>query len=457
MSLQVELLEQSFNHIKPYGNLFVSNFYENLFKAHPETQSLFTATDRETRENHLWQDLVLIVENLRQPNILNNILLGLGARLYTYGASSEHYPLVRDTLFSTFKQFLGGEWTAEFEQAWQAAYVSFSELMLDGAEKTRKQMASINSVGELEATLKEEATQEDEVAMVADPDKSLVEDFSPTFVAEEKTEAVASTDNILLEEFLPTTGAKSEQTLEEKTEAVASTDNILLEEFLLTTGAKSEQNLEEKTEAVVSNDDSLTEDIWSTPSSDLEETQEEETEALADIDNISLEDLLNTPVADLEETRKEETEAVASMNNALTEDLLNTPVSESADIVEEEVTIVESTDNSSEKTTMSESDNNLPQKDIELDQSDDFLAEDIVENPLADLSEKQKSPAIDPHFTQIYSPESQSASSATATAVKPVASEQNYQPESKPSQSKKGLLIGGGVAGGIGLLLLLLL
>ncbi len=32
MSLKVELLEQTFNYIKPYGNLFASNFYENLFK-----------------------------------------------------------------------------------------------------------------------------------------------------------------------------------------------------------------------------------------------------------------------------------------------------------------------------------------------------------------------------------------------------------------------------------------
>ncbi len=141
MSLQVELLEQSFNYIKPYRNQFVSSFYENLVKASPKIKSLFAALEPETLKNQLWDSLVLVVANLRQPDTLNDVLQGLGARLFTYGALAKHYPLVRDAFFATFEQFLGSEWNSKFQQAWLDAYVTFSGMMLDGADHAQKQIA----------------------------------------------------------------------------------------------------------------------------------------------------------------------------------------------------------------------------------------------------------------------------------------------------------------------------
>ena len=152
MSLQVELLEQSFNYIKPYGNLFVSSFYENLSKTNSGIKSLFIGIDPESQKNWFWDSLVLVVENLRQPDILKNILQGLGARLFTDGVLPEHYPLVRDAFLTTFGQFLGSEWTAEFEQAWKDAYIDFRELMLDGAEQARKQIARKTHITKPEET-----------------------------------------------------------------------------------------------------------------------------------------------------------------------------------------------------------------------------------------------------------------------------------------------------------------
>ena len=141
MSIQIELLEQSFNCIKPYGNQFASSFYEHLFKASPETKSLLADIAPETPKNQFWDFLVLVVENLHQPDTLNDVLKGLGARLFTYGALPEHYPLVRDAFLATFEQFLGSEWTYEFKQAWLDAYVTFSGMMLDGADHAQKQIA----------------------------------------------------------------------------------------------------------------------------------------------------------------------------------------------------------------------------------------------------------------------------------------------------------------------------
>ena len=396
MSLKVELLEQTFNYIKPYGNLFVNSFYENLFKIHPETKSLFADIDPESQKKQFWDCLVLVVENLRQPETLNNVLQGLGATIFTYGALPEHYLQVRDAFITTFKQFLGSQWTTEFEQAWKDAYVTFRELMLDGAEQTRRQMARITPVSELEDI------EEEEAVVVEKADNSLEEPL-----------------------------------------------NIAVSEL---------EEIEEEEAVVVEKADNSLEELLNIPVAELEDIAEEEAVVVEKADN-SLEEPLNIPVSELEDI-EEEAVVVEKADNSL-EEPLNIAVAELEDLTEEQVTIVESTANAPEKntleTTMPESDNNISQEDFRLEQSEDSLDENALETPLADLSETLKSKPIDPQFTQILRPESQLESTATATAVKSVASETIYEPESKSSQSNKKFLIGGGVAGAIGLLLLLLL
>ncbi|ELS01246.1 hemoglobin-like flavoprotein [Xenococcus sp. PCC 7305] len=142
MSLQIGLLEQSFNCIRPYGKLFVSSFHENLFQTNPEIKSLFMGVESQIQKNRIWDTLVLIMENIRHPNLLNNTLQGLGARLFTHGLLPKHYPLVKKAFLATFKQFLGNEWNSELEQAWKNAYTYFHDLMQEGAERARQQIAS---------------------------------------------------------------------------------------------------------------------------------------------------------------------------------------------------------------------------------------------------------------------------------------------------------------------------
>ncbi|MDJ0680756.1 MAG: globin family protein, partial [Xenococcaceae cyanobacterium MO_167.B52] len=111
MSLQVELLEQSFEAIKPQANEFVNSFYDNLFTANPEAKPLFKTTDMAEQKKKLLNSLVLVVDNLRKPDVLDDALRGLGARHVKYGALPEHYPLVGSALLTTFEQYLKEQWT----------------------------------------------------------------------------------------------------------------------------------------------------------------------------------------------------------------------------------------------------------------------------------------------------------------------------------------------------------
>ncbi|ELS02073.1 hemoglobin-like flavoprotein [Xenococcus sp. PCC 7305] len=582
MSLQVELLEQSFKYIKPYGTEFISEFYENLFESHPEIQFLLAKIDPETSQHQLWHDLVFVIENLRQPPILENTFQGFGARLFTYGILPEHYPMAKNSLFNTFEQFLGDGWTAEFAEAWNIAYINFRKLMLDGAEQTRKQMTDINSIPKLDETFQEETIEfessddsltteellptpipafsdnsEADNMAVENPDYSAIEELLPTPIPafsdniEEQVEVVTTADNAPLEEFLAApipeladnlesdkddplaefldtpipeleenlaaeimsvetahesareellvnpiseltdnpevddindivntvTSDKDdplaefldasipelEENLEEKVEFAATTDNDPLKDLLDNAPPELEDNLAEQV-SVANSNNYLPEEFLPTIVSDLEGDSEPEVGMIANADDFPTQDIQETPILELEENRlSEEVDVIPSIDDSLVEEALADSLSESVNIVEEQVIIVENTEDSPEKltleTTMSESDKsnqNIPEEDNKLNQA---------EESLADLSEKLKSASVEPHFTQIFSPESQSQSqseststaTATATATRPVAGEEQYQPESQTSQSKKGLLIGGGVAGAIGVLLLLLL
>jgi len=133
-ALQVELLERSFEQVKPHADEFVGSFYENLFTDYPDAKPLFAHSNMNEQGKKLLTSLVFVVENLRNPDALSDALKGLGARHVKYGALPEHYPLVGNSLLKTFEQYLQGDWTPEVKGAWVNAYGLITEVMLDGAD-----------------------------------------------------------------------------------------------------------------------------------------------------------------------------------------------------------------------------------------------------------------------------------------------------------------------------------
>jgi hemoglobin-like flavoprotein len=57
-----------------------------LFIAHPEVKPLFAKIDMATQQKKLLNALILVVENLRNPESLGQVLSALGARHVGYGA-----------------------------------------------------------------------------------------------------------------------------------------------------------------------------------------------------------------------------------------------------------------------------------------------------------------------------------------------------------------------------------
>src|SRR5260370_17713694 len=122
MALQIELLETSFQEIAPRGEAFVTAFYERLFTRFPQTRAFFASTDMKEQRKKLLGALVLVIQNLRKPEVLTNALKGLGERHVHYGVLPEHYPIVGAILLQTFSNFLGDLCASEPQHAWLTSH-----------------------------------------------------------------------------------------------------------------------------------------------------------------------------------------------------------------------------------------------------------------------------------------------------------------------------------------------
>jgi hemoglobin-like flavoprotein len=134
MSLNIELLESSFALIKLQETEFTTRFYQVLFADSPAVKPLFTDVHMDKQAGHLFASLVLVVDNLRQPDVLSNALTGLGTRHIRYGVLPEHYPMVGSALLKALAICLENAWTPATEQAWSEAYTAIAQLMLSGAD-----------------------------------------------------------------------------------------------------------------------------------------------------------------------------------------------------------------------------------------------------------------------------------------------------------------------------------
>lgn len=151
--LNAQLLEASFNKVRPHAGDFSKRFYENLFADYPAAEPLFSHVSIEEQGKKLFSSLILVVTNLKYPDGLQKDLQGLGARHIDYGALPEHYPLVGQTLLKTLSQFLKEDWTPELQQAWTDAYDVIAKTMLEGADYASQDIqldpaASLESPGQ---------------------------------------------------------------------------------------------------------------------------------------------------------------------------------------------------------------------------------------------------------------------------------------------------------------------
>lgn len=135
MSLDVNVLRDSFGLVVERAPRVTARFYEILFERYPAVRPLFGRNSREKQEEMLTRALVAVIDHLEDPTWLTETLRAMGAKHVGYGVTDEMYPWVGESLLATLAEVLGEDWTPAVEKAWTAAFGAIAGAMMDGARQ----------------------------------------------------------------------------------------------------------------------------------------------------------------------------------------------------------------------------------------------------------------------------------------------------------------------------------
>lgn len=133
---QVELVQQSWEKVRPIADQAAELFYGRLFYLDPSLKPLFKG-DMTEQGRKLMQTLGVAVASLTRLDAILETVRGLGRKHVDYGVPDESYATVGQALLWTLEQGLGDAFTEETRQAWTNTYVTLSNVMLEASNEYR--------------------------------------------------------------------------------------------------------------------------------------------------------------------------------------------------------------------------------------------------------------------------------------------------------------------------------
>jgi hemoglobin-like flavoprotein len=133
MSLDVQVLRDSFTLVAERAPDLTSRFYDVLFERYPQSRPLFGRNSRQTQADMLTRALVAVLDHVEDAAWLQETLTALGAKHADYGVTDEMYDWVGECLLATLAEVAGDVWSPSVEKAWRDAYGAISGLMIQGA------------------------------------------------------------------------------------------------------------------------------------------------------------------------------------------------------------------------------------------------------------------------------------------------------------------------------------
>jgi hemoglobin-like flavoprotein len=132
MSLDIEVLRDSFALVAERETAVALRFYEILFERYPQTKGMFRRSSVEQAQM-LTQALVAVVEHLEDSTWLGTTLHALGAKHVEYRVRDEMYDWVGECLIAALADCLGPSFSPRVKDAWIGAYGAVAGMMKAGA------------------------------------------------------------------------------------------------------------------------------------------------------------------------------------------------------------------------------------------------------------------------------------------------------------------------------------
>lgn len=133
------LVEQNFDRMLAVSEAFCQRFYQRLFTEFPQLLPLFDAVNIEGQHKKLFASMVLLIQYLRDSEMIVDYLQGLGARHQQYGIEAEHFHWFIDNWIAVVAEFSGQDWHSDLEQAWRQVLEYVADVMQTPESSTRQQ------------------------------------------------------------------------------------------------------------------------------------------------------------------------------------------------------------------------------------------------------------------------------------------------------------------------------
>jgi len=130
---QIELVQASFEKVRPVAAQAAETFYERLFEIAPHVRHMFK-NDMKKQGAMLMSTLGLAVGSLNKLETIMPAIEKLGRSHAGYGVTPEHYQPVAEAFLWTLDHYLGAEFTAEVKEAWVEAYMTLAGAMITASE-----------------------------------------------------------------------------------------------------------------------------------------------------------------------------------------------------------------------------------------------------------------------------------------------------------------------------------
>ncbi len=130
---QIELVQASFEKVRPIADQAAETFYRRLFEIAPQYQSLFKG-DMKKQGAMLMSTLGLAVGSLSNLETILPAVKALGRRHAGYGVTAEDYQPVAEAFLWTLSYYLGKDFTPELQGAWVEAYTTLAGVMIEASE-----------------------------------------------------------------------------------------------------------------------------------------------------------------------------------------------------------------------------------------------------------------------------------------------------------------------------------
>jgi hemoglobin-like flavoprotein len=133
----IELVQESFEKVKPIAGDAAVLFYQKLFELDPALKKLFPSDQAamEAQRGKLMTMLGSAVAGLTNLEMLVPILQDLGKRHVQYNVEPAHYTTVGAALLDTLSAGLGEDFTPEVKAAWTQVYQTMSDVMIQASYK----------------------------------------------------------------------------------------------------------------------------------------------------------------------------------------------------------------------------------------------------------------------------------------------------------------------------------